>query len=63
MDNSDGVLSRITSIYVQGHAVVAINETADSLASSCKTPVPLQLYYADNKLLAKKNTWCGVRVI
>ncbi len=57
MDNSDGVLSRITSIYVQGHAVVAINETADSLASSYKTPVSLLLHSADIKFLAKTNTW------
>ncbi len=57
MDDSDGVCSRITFMYVPGHAGVAINETADSLASSCQTPVPLQLYSANIKLRAKKKAW------
>ncbi len=56
MDDSYGVCSRITLMYVPGHPGVAINETADSLASICKTSVPLQLYSADIKLLAKTKT-------
>ncbi len=50
MDDSEAVCSRITFIYILG---IAINETANLLASFCKTPVPLQLYSADIKLLVK----------
>ncbi len=47
MADSEGVYSRITLMDIPGHADVAINETANSLASSYKTPVPLQLDSAD----------------
>ncbi len=50
MEDSVDACSRFTFMYVPGHAGVAINETADSLANSCKTPVPLQHYSADIKL-------------
>ncbi len=37
-------------MYAPGHDVV-INEIADSMARLCKTPVLLQLYYANIKVL------------
>ncbi len=40
MDDIDCVCSRISFMHVPG---IAINETADLLAISCKTPAPLQL--------------------
>ncbi len=53
MDNIEGVRSRTTFMYVAGL------ETADSLVSSGKTPVPLQLYSTNIKLLAKMNIQGG----
>ncbi len=46
MDGNEGVWSRITFMHVPGITGVAINGTADSLASVCKTHVPLQLCLA-----------------
>lgn len=44
-------------MYVLHNAGVAIDETAVLLGSSCKTPLPLQLYLADIKPLDKQKPY------
>ncbi len=53
MDDSEGICSRITFMIAPGHAGVAINGTADSLAIFCKAhaiPTLLCRYQAPSQI-------------